>query len=281
MQTDLTFLVKRRLLRDPFAVLGLVLICGLIMLAILAPIIGSPIAQDLGQRLLPTGSSGHVLGTDHFGRDLAARLAYGARVSLRVGLLASTISLTIGVILGLLAGYFGGWVDTLIMRFTDIMLGFPVLLFLIAISATLDPGLDTALIAIGCVSWPPMARLMRAQVLTIRSREYLVATTALGLNHIRTMIRHILPNCMAPVIVTFTLGISGAIMAEASLSFLGLGVQPPTPSWGAMINEGKDFLRIAPWISLFPGLTIAMTVLGFNLLGESLRDALDVRLKEK
>jgi ABC-type dipeptide/oligopeptide/nickel transport system permease subunit len=204
----------------------------------------------------------------------------GAGVSLKVGLLASSISLLLGILLGLIAGYFEKWVDTLIMRFTDIMMAFPVLLFLIAISATFEPGINTAMIAIGAVSWPPMARLMRSQVLMLKSREFISSAEALGFSHSRILFFHILPNCLAPIIVTFTLGISGAIMAEASLSFLGLGVQPPTPSWGSMINEGKDFLRIAPGISVFPGIAIAITVLAFNLVGEGLRDALDVKLEK-
>ncbi|MFQ6609287.1 MAG: ABC transporter permease, partial [Fidelibacterota bacterium] len=166
-----------------------------------------------------------------------------------------------------------------IMRLTDIMMGFPPLLFLIAVTAAFEPGINTAMVAIGLVSWPSMARLTRGQVMTIMSREYILAGTAMGYSHIRLMMNHILPNCIAPLLVAFSLGISGAIMAEASLSFLGLGVQPPEASWGVMINEGKDFLRVAPWISIFPGIAVALAVLGFNLLGEGLRDALDVKEK--
>ncbi len=263
--------------RDPLVWIGVIIILALIGGALLAPLFPSPVVQNLGQRLAPAGSSGFFLGSDQFGRDILARILTGARVSLKAGVLASSISLTIGLILGVVAGYFGKWADTVIMRFTDIMLGFPVLLFLIAVTAVVKPGLNSAMIAIGCVSWPPMARLIRAQVLALRSREFIQAAQGLGLRHAAVIVRHILPNCLAPVIVTFTLGISGAIMAEASLSFLGLGVQPPQPSWGAMINEGKDFLRVAPWISIYPGIAIALAVLGFNLLGEGLRDALDVK----
>lgn len=236
--------------------------------------------QNLDNRLLSAGSLNHLLGTDHFGRDILLRIIVGAGVSIKVGLLASTISLLLGIFLGLIAGYFGKWVDTFIMRFTDIMMAFPVLLFLIAISTTFEPNINTAMIAIGAVSWPPMARLMRSQVLMLKSREFIFSAEALGLSHHRILFFHILPNCLAPIIVTFTLGISGAIMAEASLSFLGLGVQPPTPSWGSMINEGKDFLRIAPAMSIYPGIAIAITVLAFNLVGEGLRDALDVKLEK-
>ena len=266
--------------KDRATQFGLFLLVILIMMASLSVFINTDNIQNLDNRLLSAGSSNHLLGTDHFGRDILLRIIVGAGVSIRVGLLASTISLLVGIFLGLIAGYFGKWVDTLIMRFTDIMMAFPVLLFLIAISATFKPGINTAMIAIGAVSWPPMARLMRSQVLMLKSREFISSAEALGFSHHRILFFHILPNCLAPIIVTFTLGISGAIMAEASLSFLGLGVQPPTPSWGSMINEGKDFLRIAPGMSVYPGMAIAFTVLAFNLVGEGLRDALDVKLEK-
>ena len=268
------------LLKDRPSQLGLILLFILLITASLSGFINTENIQSLDHRLLPSGESKHLLGTDHFGRDILLRIVVGAGISLKVGLLASSISLIMGILLGLIAGYFGKWVDTLIMRFTDIMMAFPVLLFLIAISATFEPGINTAMIAIGAVSWPPMARLMRSQVLMLKSREFISSAEALGFSHSRILFFHILPNCLAPIIVTFTLGISGAIMAEASLSFLGLGVQPPTPSWGSMLNEGKDFLRIAPGISVYPGIAIAITVLAFNLVGEGLRDALDVKLEK-
>lgn len=265
---------------DRMTQFGLVLLFILIVTAIFSVFVSTANVQNLDNRLLPTGESNHILGTDHFGRDILLRMIVGAGVSIKVGLLASSISLLLGIFLGLIAGYFGKWVDSLIMRFTDIMMAFPVLLFLIAISATFEPSLNTAMIAIGAVSWPPMARLMRSQVLILKSRDFISSVEALGFSHIRILFFHILPNCLGPIIVTFTLGISGAIMAEASLSFLGLGVQPPTPSWGSMINEGKDFLRIAPGLSVYPGIAIAITVLAFNLVGEGLRDALDVKLEK-
>jgi peptide/nickel transport system permease protein len=268
------------LLKDRPSQLGLILLFILLITASFSGVINTENIQNLDHRLLSSGESNHLLGTDHFGRDILLRIIVGAGVSLKVGLLASSISLLLGILLGLIAGYFGKWVDTLIMRFTDIMMAFPVLLFLIAISATFEPGINTAMIAIGAVSWPPMARLMRSQVLMLKSREFISSAEALGFSHSRILFFHILPNCLAPIIVTFTLGISGAIMAEASLSFLGLGIQPPTPSWGSMINEGKDFLRIAPGVSVFPGISIAITVLAFNLVGEGLRDALDVKLEK-
>ena len=266
--------------KDRVSQFGFFLLLVLILTASLSVFVNTANIQNLDHRLLPSDKSNHLLGTDHFGRDILLRIIVGAGISLKVGLLASTISLLLGIILGLVAGYFGKWVDTLIMRFTDIMMAFPGLLFLIAISATFEPGINTAMIAIGAVSWPPMARLMRSQVLMLKSREFISSAEALGFSHPRILFFHILPNCLAPIIVTFTLGISGAIMVEASLSFLGLGVQPPTPSWGSMINEGKDFLRIAPGISVYPGIAIAITVLAFNLVGEGLRDALDVKLEK-
>jgi len=272
--------ILKSLLKDRPTQLGLVLLFILLITASFSGFINTENIQSLDNRLLSSGESNHLLGTDHFGRDILLRIIVGAGVSLKVGLLASSISLLLGILLGLIAGYFGKWVDSLIMRFTDIMMAFPVLLFLIAISATFEPGINTAMIAIGAVSWPPMARLMRSQVLMLKSRDFISSAEALGFSHPRILFFHILPNCLAPIIVTFTLGISGAIMAEASLSFLGLGVQPPTPSWGSMINEGKDFLRIAPGISVFPGIAIAITVLAFNLVGEGLRDALDVKLEK-
>jgi len=272
--------IVRHLLEDRVSQFGIFLLFLLIIMFIFSLFINTENIQNLDNRLLSAGSSDHLLGTDHFGRDILLRIIVGAGVSIKVGLLASTISLLLGILLGLISGYFGKWVDTLIMRFTDIMMAFPVLLFLIALSATFKPGINTAMIAIGAVSWPPMARLMRSQVLMLKSREFISSAEALGYSHHRILFFHILPNCLAPIIVTFTLGISGAIMAEASLSFLGLGVQPPTPSWGSMINEGKDFLRIAPGMSVYPGMAIAFTVLAFNLMGEGLRDALDVKLEK-
>ena len=221
-----------------------------------------------------------ILGSDQFGRDVLSRVLFGTRISLAVGVCASTLSLLVGIFLGGLAGYFGRWTETIIMRVTDMMFGFPVLLFLIAITSIFEPSLLVVFIAIGLVSWPGIVRLVRGQVLSVKHQEYVLAAQTIGLNSGRILWRYILPNCISPIVVTYTLGIGSAILAEASLSFLGLGAQPPTPSWGSMINLGKDFIRTAPWISVAPGVAIAITVLAFNLLGDSIRDHLDPHMKK-
>jgi ABC-type dipeptide/oligopeptide/nickel transport system permease subunit len=208
-----------------------------------------------------------------------ARLVYGARISLSVGIVSQGIALLLGVSLGLIAGYYGKWVDELVMRLADVTLAFPTLLLLIAMVAALQPSLGVVFVTIGVVGWAGMARLVRGQVLVVRQLEYVQASRALGGRDLRIILIHVLPGVLAPVIIAATLGVAGAIIAESSLSFLGLGVQPPTPSWGAMIADGRDLsqLRHAPWTSLFPGLAIGAAVLGFNLLGDALRDALDPR----
>ena len=214
----------KSLWKDNTFKLGMFILTILICVVFVSFLVELDASQNLKLRLLDPGKNGYVLGSDHFGRDVLSRLIMGARVSLGVGILASTISLTLGLFFGLVSGYFGKIVDTIIMRFVDIVMAFPVLLLLIAVSATFEPSLETTMIAIGAVSWPPLARLIRGQVLMLRSSEFIKSTEALGYSHIRVILFHILPNCIAPIIVTFTLGISGAIMAESSLSFLGLGV---------------------------------------------------------
>jgi ABC-type dipeptide/oligopeptide/nickel transport system permease subunit len=272
--------VWARLRKDTRAIIGLGVVAAIILMAVLAPLIaGDPLKIDLIRGLAPP-STDHWLGTDAQGRDIWSRIVYGARVSLAAGIISQGISLVLGVSLGLLAGFYGRWVDELIMRLADVTLAFPTLLLLIAMVAALQPSLTVVFATIGIVGWAGMARLVRGQVLVVRNLEYVQAIRALGGRDFRIMLRHVLPNVIAPVIIAATLGIAGAIMAEASLSFLGLGVQPPTPSWGSMIAEGRDFLRSAPWTSLFPGLAIGASVLGFNLLGDSLRDALDPRHQE-
>ena len=273
----------RRLARDGRARLGLSVVVLLVVAALAAPAIArhDPVQIDL-LRQLERPSAEHWLGTDVQGRDVWARLVYGARVSLAVGLVSQAIALVIGVALGLVAGFYGRWVDDLVMRLADVTLAFPTLLLLIAMVAALQPSLGVVLLVIGLVGWAGMARLVRGQVLVVRQLEYVQAVRALGGRDRRVMLRHVLPNVIAPVVIAATLGVAGAIMAEAALSFLGLGVQPPTPSWGAMIADGRDLsqLRRSPWTSVFPGVAIGLAVLGFNLLGDALRDALDPRQVE-
>ncbi|HUF28065.1 MAG TPA: ABC transporter permease [Gemmatimonadaceae bacterium] len=274
--------LARRLMRDPRAIIGVAVVVLLVAAAVAAPLIAGhdPIAIDLRNQLAPP-STQHWLGTDIQGRDIWARLIYGARVSLAVGLISQSIALTLGLTLGLLAGYYGRWVDELIMRLADVTLAFPTLLLLIAMVAALQPSLPVVFVTIGIVGWAGMARLVRGQVLVVRQLEFVQAIRALGANDGRIIVAHVLPNVVAPVVIASTLGVAGAIMAEAALSFLGLGVQPPTPSWGAMIADARDLaqLRSAPWTSLFPGLAIGAAVLGFNLVGDALRDALDPRFR--
>jgi ABC-type dipeptide/oligopeptide/nickel transport system permease subunit len=252
----------------------------MVIMAVFAPIVArhDPNAIDLINLLEPP-SRAHWLGTDIQGRDVWARLVYGARVSLAVGLVSQSIALVLGVTLGLIAGFYGRWVDEIVMRLADITLAFPTLLLLIAMAAALQPSMGVVFVTIGIVGWAGMARLVRGQVLVVRQLEYVQAVRALGVSDVRIVLRHVLPNVIAPVIIAATLGVAGAIMAEAALSFLGLGVQPPTASWGSMIADGRDLdqLRNAPWTSLAPGLAIGAAVLGFNLLGDALRDALDPR----
>ena len=268
---------RRRLLNDNRARFGIAVIVIMALAAIAAPwIANDPLKIDLTSYLQkPSGE--HWLGTDVQGRDIWSRLVYGARVSLTVGLISQGIALLLGVSLGLLAGYYGRWVDELVMRLADVTLAFPTLLLLIAMVAAFQPSMGVVFATIGVVGWAGMARLVRGQVLVVRQLEYVQAIRALGAKDIRVMLQHVLPNVIAPVVIAATLGVAGAIMAEAALSFLGLGVPPPTPSWGSMIADGRDLdqLRRAPWTSVFPGMAIGAAVLGFNLLGDALRDALD------
>jgi ABC-type dipeptide/oligopeptide/nickel transport system permease subunit len=271
---------SRALRGDPRAWFGAGVVAFLLLLAVAAPLVArhDPVHIDLINQLSPP-SADHWLGTDIEGRDVWARLVYGARISLSVGIISQAIALVLGVTLGLTAGFYGHWVDELVMRLADITLAFPTLLLLIAMVAALQPSLGVVFVTIGVVGWAGMARLVRGQVLVVRQLEYVQASRALGGRDLRVILVHVLPGVLAPVIIAATLGVAGAIIAESSLSFLGLGVQPPTPSWGAMIADGRDLnqLRHAPWTSLCPGLAIGAAVLGFNLLGDALRDALDPR----
>ncbi len=275
---------RRRFLSDNRARFGLAVVVIMTLAAIAAPLITNqdPLHIDLSQ-LLQRPSPAHWLGTDFQGRDIWSRLVYGARVSLTVGLISQGIALLLGVTMGLLAGYYGRWVDELIMRLADVTLAFPTLLLLIAMVAAFQPSMGVVFATIGVVGWAGMARLVRGQVLVVRQLEYVQAIRALGARDWRIMLHHVLPNVIAPVVIAATLGVAGAIMAEAALSFLGLGVPPPAPSWGSMIADGRDLaqLRRAPWTSVFPGMAIGAAVLGFNLLGDALRDALDPKQYHK
>jgi ABC-type dipeptide/oligopeptide/nickel transport system permease subunit len=271
---------RQRFLGDNRARIGIGIVVVMSLAAILAPLLArqSPITIDLAH-LLQRPSAQHWLGTDIQGRDIWSRLVYGARVSLTVGLISQGIALALGVTLGLIAGFYGKWVDEIVMRLADVTLAFPTLLLLIAMVAALQPSEGVVFATIGIVGWAGMARIVRGQVLVVRQLEYIQAIRALGAGDLRIMVRHVLPNVIAPVVIAATLGVAGAIMAEAALSFLGLGVPPPAPSWGSMIADGRDLeqLRRAPWTSVFPGIAIGAAVLGFNLLGDALRDALDPR----
>ena len=261
--------------------IGGAIVAALVGIAVLAPWIAprDPVRDaDLNDYLHPPGGR-YLMGADLFGRDVFSRIVYGARVSLGIGAAVQASALTLGLALGLLSGFYGGWVDNLIMRLAEVIFAFPGLLFAIAIMAVIGPSLYNVFVALGLVSWTALARLVRGQVLTIKQQEYVDAARALGASNLRIIVRHILPNVVASAIVLVTLGIGSAILAEASLSFLGLGAQPPTPSWGSMLSAGRDYLRQAPWLSIYPGLAIFLTVMGFNLLGDGLRDLLDPRLQ--
>src|SRR5216117_951774 len=271
-------LMRHRIMRNRWMTIGLLVVAGLALVALAAPWL-APRDPYHGQLVvaLREPSPAYLFGTDSQGRDVLSRVLFGARLSLAVGLGSQAIALAVGLALGLAAGYYGRWADAVLMRIADVTLAFPSLLLLIAIAAAVKPSLPVVCIVIGLVGWAGMARLVRGQVLVVRALDYVQAARALGASDARLVSRHILPNVLAPVIIAATLGVGGAIMAEAALSFVGLGAQPPTPSWGAMVAEGRDLLRVAPWVSLFPGLAIGVAVLGLNLLGDGLRDALDVR----
>lgn len=261
--------------------LGLFLVGGISLCSIFAPLLTpyDPFTLNVDMLLQPP-SWQHPFGTDALGRDVFARILYGGRVSLWVGFVAVGISTAIGLVLGLVSGYFSGIVDEIIMRGVDVMLCFPSFFLILAVIAFLEPGLFNIMIVIGLTSWMGVARLVRAETLSLRKRDFVLASRLAGAGPVRIILTHILPNAITPVLVSATLGVAGAILVESSLSFLGLGVQPPDPSWGNILMEGKEVLEIAPWLSIFPGLTILFTVLGYNLLGESLRDILDPRLKQ-
>jgi peptide/nickel transport system permease protein len=271
-------LALRRLLRRRAAVVGLAVVVFFIALAVIAPLLApyDPIATDW-QAVRKPPSALHLFGTDELGRDVLARVIWGTRASLMAGLVSVSIALAVAVPLGLLSGYLGGVVDGLLMRIIDAMLAIPFLVLAIALAAFLGPSLTNAMIAIGVVQTPIFTRLTRGQALAVKHEDYIEAARAVGNPHRRILLRHILPNILAPILVQATLAIAAAIIAEASLSFLGLGQQPPAPSWGSMLNTASHFLSQAPWMAVWPGLAIFSLVLSFNLLGDGLRDALDPR----
>lgn len=274
--------------RNYFALFGLFIASVLIICAIFAPIIApfDPITQNLEMRLIPpfydtTGNFVHILGTDDFGRDLLSRIIYGARISIMIGFISVAISLCIGLILGIIAGFYGGIVDMIIMRIVDIMLAIPAILLAIVIVSILGPSLYNAMIAIGIVGIPTYARIVRASVLGEKEKEYVTASKINGSSDTRLMFIVILPNCLSPIIVQATMGFASAVLEAAGLSFLGLGAQPPLAEWGAMLSNSLQYISTAPWLILYPGLAIFLTVLGFNLIGDALTDALEPKLRSR
>jgi peptide/nickel transport system permease protein len=271
---------RKRFLKNRLAVAGSVIVLFLFAVSLLAPWCApyDPNAIDLNRVLAPP-SAGHPFGTDPLGRDVLSRMIWGAGISLKVGFVATGIAILIGTFLGALAGYYGRWVDALIMRFVDIMLCFPTFFLILAVIAILEPSIWNIMIVIGLTGWMGVTRLVRADFISLKERDFVQAARGIGASDFRIIFLHILPNAMASVLVTASLGVAGAILTESALSFLGIGVQPPTPSWGNILTAGKDNIDIAWWLSLYPGMAILITVLGYNLLGEGIRDALDPRLR--
>lgn len=271
--------IGKRFSRNRLSVTGAMIVLSLITVSLLAPFIApyDPTAIDVYNVLSPPGKT-HLLGTDELGRDLLSRIIWGSRVSLKVGFVAVGIAIMIGIVIGSIAGFYGGRIDAVLMRFVDIMLAFPTFFLILAVIAILEPSIFTIMAVIGVTSWMDVARLVRAEFLTLKERDYVDAARAIGVSNRRLMFRHILPNALSPVFVSATFGVAGAILIESGLSFLGLGVQPPDPSWGNILTAGKDNIEVAWWLSLYPGLAILITVLSYNLVGEGLRDALDPRL---
>jgi peptide/nickel transport system permease protein len=269
------------LIKNKLALFGALTILALMLIAVFAPFIAmhDPTSIDIKDALRGPCKA-HPFGTDALGRDIFSRMAYATRVALSIGFVAVGIAALLGVILGSIAGYYGGKADNIIMRFADIMLCFPAFFLILSVIAIVGPSIFNIMIIIGLTSWMGMARLIRAEILSLKTRDFVSASKALGASNTYIIVRHLIPNGIAPVLVSFVFGVAGAILTEAGLSFLGLGVQPPDPSWGNIIMEGKAVLGIGWWVILFPGMAILVTVLAFNLLGEGLRDALNPRLKK-
>ena len=267
---------------NTMAMIGLGILLALVLTAIAAPLLSphDPFVQDLGNRLAPLGTEGHVLGTDSLGRDILSRLIYGARITLYIVALVALIAPIVGLLVGTVSGYLGGWIDVVLMRITDIFLAFPRLVLALAFVAALGAGIQNAVIAISLTAWPPYARIARAETLTIRSSDYISAIKLQGAGGLRIITRHIWPLCVSSLIVRVTLDMAGIILAAAGLGFLGLGAQPPSPEWGAMISEGRRFILDHWWVATMPGLAIFTVSLAFNLLGDGLRDVLDPKAGE-
>ncbi|WP_040979609.1 nickel transporter permease [Oceanobacillus jeddahense] len=273
-------LAANRFKKNKRAIIGLWIVVFFIILAIFAPLIApyDPIEQNMAI-MLESPSLEHLLGTDEFGRDILSRILYGAQISLAIGVVGVFIAVIIGVILGTISGYFGGFIDNLIMRIMDIFMAFPSFLLALAIVSVLGPGMINVMIAIGIFSIPNFSRISRSAVISIKNMEYIEATKAMGGHDFRIIIKHVIPNCISPIIVIASMQIATAIITAAGLSFLGMGAQPPTPEWGAMLSSGREYLRVAPHVSTIPGLAIMFLVLGFNMLGDGIRDALDPKMK--
>ncbi|HEY6917808.1 MAG TPA: nickel transporter permease [Tabrizicola sp.] len=272
-----------RIRRNGLAMAGLVIVTILILVALFAPWIAphDPFVQDLGNRLKPPGTPGHWLGTDDFGRDILSRIIHGARITLYIIALVAVTAPVLGLLIGTVAGYFGGWVDAVLMRLTDIFLAFPRLILALALVAVLGPGIENAVLAIALTAWPPYARVARAETLTVRNSDYIAAIRLQGATSSRIILGHVVPMCLPSVIIRVTLDMAGVILIAAGLGFLGLGVQPPQPEWGLMISSGRKFLFEQWWVATMPGLAIFIVSLGFNLLGDGLRDVLDPKSAPK
>jgi peptide/nickel transport system permease protein len=268
--------------KNRMALAGLVFIIAILAFAVFAPFIApcDPAHIDV-KNILAAPSFAHIFGTDTLGRDIFSRIVYGSRISLSIGFIAVGIAIVIGMAFGAIAGYYGGCVDSIMMRFVDIMLCFPAFFLILAVIAVLEPSIFNIMVVIGATGWMSVARLVRAEVLSLKERDYVTCARVMGAGDIWIIARHLIPNAIAPVLVSATLGIGGAILVESALSFLGIGVQPPTPSWGNILMDGKSTLGVAWWLTIFPGIFITLTVLAYNLLGEALRDMLEPRLKER
>ena len=273
--------LRRRFARRPIAVVGLVGVCVVVLVALFAPLLApyGPNVSDYNAILKPPGSPGHLLGTDDVGRDLLSRLIVGTRASLTAGVLATMLAVAVAVPLGMIAGYYRGWVDPVLSRITDVVLSFPFLILAVGLAAILGPSLINAAVALAVAQVPMFVRIARGEVLSLREQEYVQAAVVNGAPTRVILFRHMLPNILSPLVVQTTVAIPSAIIGAAVLSFLGLGVQPPTPAWGTMLSDAQQYVSQAPWFALFPGLAIALTTLSFNLFGDGLRDVLDVRMR--